>query len=66
MAQSAFANLQPDAVVNAEGVSDQQQKSKDMGAFEVRAGLRGGKNFIQREPVYKAMLAAQLYTRWRM
>ena len=59
MAQSAFANLQPAAVVNAEGVADQQQKSKDMGAFEVRAGLRGGKNFIQREPVYKAIATTQ-------
>ena len=30
-----------------------------MGAFEVRATLRGGKNFIQREPVYKAIATTQ-------
>ena len=59
IAQSAFASLQPAAVVDAEGVADQQQKSRDMGALEVRAGLRGGKNFIQREPVYKAIATTQ-------
>ena len=59
MAQAAFANLQPAAVVDAEGVPHQQQKSKDMGAFEVRAGLRGGLKFMQRELVYKAIGSTQ-------
>ena len=55
MAQGAFANFQPAAVVNAEGVAEQQRKANDVGSFEVRAGLRGGVNFMQREPVYAAI-----------
>jgi len=58
MLDSRFANMQPAELVDVnEGIKKKQ--ASDMGAFEVRQGLRGGKSFIQREPVYKAISTSQ-------
>lgn len=58
MLDARFANMQPAELVDVnEGIKKKQ--ASDMGAFEVRQGLRGGKSFIQREPVYKAISTSQ-------
>ncbi len=58
MLDARFANMQPAELVDVnEGIKKKQ--ATDMGAFEVRQGLRGGKSFIQREPVYKAISTSQ-------
>ena len=58
MLDARFANMQPADLINVnEGIKKKQ--ASDMGAFEVRQGLRGGKSFIQREPVYKAISTSQ-------
>jgi len=58
MLDSRFANMQPAELIDVnEGIK--KKKASDMGAFEVRQGLRGGKSFIQREPVYKAISTSQ-------
>ena len=58
MLDARFANMQPAELINVnEGIKKKQ--ASDMGAFEVRQGLRGGKSFIQREPVYKAISTSQ-------
>lgn len=51
-----FANLTPAEVINVnEGVDSDKQKAKDYGNFEVEPATMGGKLYIQREPVYKAI-----------
>jgi hypothetical protein len=58
MLDARFANMQPADLIDVnEGMKKKQ--ASDMGAFEVRQGLRGGKSFIQREPVYKAISTSQ-------
>lgn len=58
MLDARFANMQPAELVDVnEGIKKKQ--ASDMGAFEVRQGLRGGKSFVQREPVYKAISTSQ-------
>jgi len=52
-----FANLTPAEVINVnEGVdTDKKKKAKDYGKFEIQPAKMGGKLFMQREPVYKAI-----------